>query len=449
MEFAIKQDGLYVSVSFSPSDVKAIQTQGKGFITLQAKVEDNEFTDYSIIAKKDDLVTKIDFPSDVTLRLVSKQPFNYTLPGISPKYYNKKKVDELLYEITYGNIDYSCAYEYFNPVLVGGCSAIRNGSLLGRNFDWLYDNEVQFIVNTPSSLSRYAVIGISGIVPGITKNTVDQEKIEVEGVDMFKLLPFYLLDGINEKGVFCTQNIVPLDDEDDPTTIIRAKSEEVDKVCISMLPRYILDKFSSAEQAIRYITDHVTLFFTSEMIESGYQSHVMLGDINSTYILEFVNGEMKVIKNSKYITNFNISDVEFNKDGTVKYPPTESGINKYGFGLERWDMIAANYTKLGRYNEMFDMLESLKYSNCYTGESFWCSELVKGTDDDGEVITVDTLPEKCSESIATARQNYASRSRTDPKVWITSHSSIYDISKKRLYLRNQEGETIFNYELIK
>lgn len=445
MEFAIKKDGVYTSVPFNS---RVIQTQGKGSITLQAKVGDGEFSNYMTIDRRDK-VTKLEFPIESLLRLTSKQPFTYIIPGMFPWYYGKRKVEDYLYEITYGNIDYPYAYQYFKPSEIsGGCSVVRNASYVGRNFDWKYDNSVQFIVNTPSSLEHFAVIGISGLIPGINKTTVDQNDVIVDGTSMFKLVPFYLLDGINERGVFCMQNVVPLDNPDDPTREIVAEKEEFDRVCIPMLTRFILDKFATAEEAIRYLRDHTTLFFSDEMIDSGYQSHFMLGDTNSTYILEFIDGKMNVLSKNRYITNFNISGVEFSPSHTIQYPPTEYGMNKYGFGLERWDIITREYAKTSDPSKMRDLLEKLKYSNTYS-DPFWKSEIVKALDDSGNPITVDTDISLCSDAIDEARSNYENRDRDEGNTWITVHSSIYDIVHKKLYVKNQEGDIEYTFTLQK
>lgn len=439
MEFAIKQtNGYYESITFN-TDV--IQTQGKSNIMLMAKIEENDFTKVQSIPNKN-TVTKIDYPSTVTLVLRSTQPFTYTINGMVNKYSNKYKIEDFLYNISYGNIDYDYAYEHFVPAEIGGCSAIRNGNFFGRNFDWKYNNQVQFVVNTPTSFDRYAVIGISGNVPGIVKTNVDNDEIVIGGVDMFKMLPFYLLDGINEKGLFCTHNVVPLDNSTTPTLEVIAKIEERDRVCASMLPRFILDRFSTAKQALDYLIDYITVYFSEEMINVDYQSHFLIGDQSGTYVVEFIDNEI-VVLSANYMTNFQISDVEFNEDSTVKYPPTAYGVNPLGFGLERWDIIAANYRTARTLDGMRELLGDIRYSNTYDETNFLKSELCAYPDDDGDVITLDTPIENCMTAIEELVDHYNNRTRSDTSEWIpwiTCHSSIYDINHRRLYVINQEGE---------
>lgn len=444
MEYAIKRNGIYESIPFNST---AIQTQGKGVITLQAKIDNNEFVNYQSIPKSN-TVTKLDIPNTVDCRLISKSPFNYTIPGVYPKYSDKQKVEDFLYEIQYGNIDYNYAKQYFIDTQLGGCSAIRNGNWFGRNFDWLYNNDIQFVVHTPTSLNRFGVLGVSGIIPGITKDTVDQDNIIIDGIDMFKLLPFYLLDGINEKGLFCTHNVVPLDNEENPTIEIQAQKEEKERICVPMLVRYILDNFSLAEQAIEYIKNYVTIYFSNTMISDWkYQSHFLIGDANSTYIIEFINNEMLVYKQN-YITNFSITDVQFNSNNHIQYPPTQYGMNKYGSGLERWDIIANTYQNTNSLNGMRQCLDLIKFSNCYESSTFWFSEAVKREEDDhSTIITVDSIPENCKNAKRAMMSAYHNKNRDNPRIWITCHSSVYDINGRKLYLKNQENELEYIFDL--
>ena len=292
MEYAIKNNGMYESIEFNAD---AIQTEGKWYITVKDRIGDNAYCNCKVLPPQNK-VTQLNYADDITLKLVSQSPFNYTIPGIEPKYYNKRKIEDYLYEITYGNIDYDYAYQYFKPGYSGGCSAVRNGRLFGRNFDWLYNNQVQFIVHTPKSLTRHAVLGVSGIVPGVLQSNVENEEITVDGVKMFKLVPFYLLDGVNDQGVFCAENLVPLDDKEAPTEEVVAKVEEKDRVCAAMLPRFILDRFSTAKEALDYLINYTTIYFGEEMLQTDYQCHFILGDATVTYIVEFINNEIKVLK---------------------------------------------------------------------------------------------------------------------------------------------------------
>ena len=73
-----------------------------------------------------------------------------------------KKVEDYLYEITIDEIDEN----YYKEVLgypMGGCSEIRNGDFIGRNYDWKYSNDCEFVVRTLPRKDRCASIGISSV----------------------------------------------------------------------------------------------------------------------------------------------------------------------------------------------------------------------------------------------------------------------------------------------
>lgn len=442
MDYAIKKDNMYESITFY---CEVIQTEGKAAISLCGRVLGaDSFVVLKTISGANSITDTSVYSDYIELKLTSKKPFDYTLAGINARYRDKRKIEDFLYEISYGKTDYDYAYAHFDPVISGGCSSVRNGSFFGRNFDWLYNNQVQFVVHTPKSLHTHEVLGVSGIIPGVEKSNVDDTNIMIDGVDMFKLVPFYLLDGINECGVFCTHNVVPLDDEDEPTMEIVAP-DELYRVPIPMLPRFILDRFGTADEALEFIREHVTLYFTDTMISAGYQSHFMLGDALNTYIIEFFNNEMKTIK-SNYITNFNIIGVNFDENNFILYPPSHSGINKYGSGLERWNIISSKYVASNTKEGMDNLMDSINYSLCYS-EPFWYSEIVKMDDDEGNKITVDTPSELCTDAKETVIEKYNNRSRNNPEVWITCHSSIYDLTNKLLYIRNQENEKQFIFKL--
>lgn len=475
MEFAIKnrENGMYESFEFSGKEV--VQTIGADVVSLMATLETNEFSKYSTI-KKGNIVTKIDLPSNVKIKLSSRMPFSYTVPGEYHVYYNKKKITDFLYEIDFGNIDYSYAKEYFKskvPVSeVGSCSSVRNGKFYGRSLDWLYDNHVDFVVHTPKSESRNAVLGVSGIVPGLFKGDVDNDNVIFDGWEMFKVLPFYLLDGVNDKGVFANSNVVPLDNEAEPTTEVPATVEERDRLCALMVPRFILDNFSSAEAAIDYIKKYVTVYFPQGFLDIKYQLHFQVGDFDSSYVIDFIDGKMLFTK-SNYMTNFQVNGTIFNKDGKVYTPadveideenkPTvKNNVHPHGAGLERWNLIVDAYRSASTKDNMRRLMDSLFYSRAYKGtpdvpEKFWNSETVGAhtdawytapeseKDDPKYVISVDTKPSECTKCIDTMAEMYQNRKREDANVWITTHSCVYDLSLKKLFVKVQEEPKEFTF----
>lgn len=182
-----------------------------------------------------------------------------------------------------------------------------------------------------------------------------------------------MTDGVNEHGVQGSMNVVP-NEKGDNTTIAPTQASE-DKVCILMLIRYILDRYDNVATALDYIQKHVTLYHDSGILSLGYNLHFIFTDkTKDVYIVEFVDGEMRIHKNKKnYITNFHISDVNFNSNGSVYTPadvedgnlPTEKNdITEHGQGLERFNLINKKYEK----SSLFNLLKELKYTRCYKSQ---------------------------------------------------------------------------------
>lgn len=63
------------------------------------------------------------------------------------------------------------------------------------------------------------------------------------------------------------------------------------------------------------------------------------------------------------------------------------------------------------------------------------------------MIARNTDPDFCSTSYGETMDACDNKDRDNPKVSITCHSSVYDIRCKKLYLKNQEGDNEFTFEL--
>lgn len=211
-------------------------------------------------------------------------------------------VKNYFYEIEYADIDYEYAYKYFKekqPIIFDGCSSVRNGNWYGRNLDWTYDNNAEFLVRTPNANGRYATIGIASAISGLTNDVVKSKAYN----DQYKIVPFMLSDGINEHGVIANMNVVPLD-KGATTKSVPKVSEELE-MCSLMLVRYILDHFSSAKEAVEYIENYVSVFMPTTLLNMSYETHLMVADENETYLIEFVGNEIVTMQMDKpYMTNF-------------------------------------------------------------------------------------------------------------------------------------------------
>ena len=170
------------------------------------------------------------------------------------------------------DVDYDYAFNYFKVTpqnISGGCSCMRSGDFFGRNFDWYYNHDIDFVIHTPRIGNRYASIGVAGCFPNLTTSIVESGKSN----ELFKIFPFFLLDGINEKGVFINDNVVPGQDMNCTTTGTTPLKSKRGDLCINMLPRFVLDNYASAKEAVEDIRDHWSVYMKPSEVLGHYETH--------------------------------------------------------------------------------------------------------------------------------------------------------------------------------
>lgn len=364
----------------------------------------------------------------------------------------RQKISDYLYLFKYTELDDRYADEYYDkntPIVPMACSSVRNGKYYGRNLDWLYDNSAEFVVIKPRIRNKYATIGVAG---GLTKLTDDYVSTHFED-PLYKIVPFQLYDGMNEKGLVANINVVPTDYGKN-VSIPKKRTYAV--VSALQVIRYILDRFATAEGAVRFIRDHMEIHFPQKLHQMHYELHYMIADENKTYCVEFSDNEAKIIDitDKPYMTNFHLQGVRFNQDGTVYTPETQDDfhnanitnlITDYGGGLERYNLIVNNYTKASTLLGMKRMMESLRYSRAYPSSenpANWYTEFVGVRD-----LTVASPVSDYEPVMDIVSEYYEKRTRTDGKTWHTVHSSVYDIYHLELHVQSQEKSLAYVFKL--
>lgn len=378
---------------------------------------------------------------DAKARKILEQFGNYT---------SIEKRNDYTYDTWYDFLDYKYAEEYYKEhadiPFIGGCSAIKNGNIFGGNLDYIYSNRCEFTVFTPRLGNRFATFGISGNLPDLTKTFVESGEYS----EQYKLVPFQMFDGFNEKGVVCKINVVP---KDKGSNISEPLIEEKDRVCASMLVRFVIDNFATAQEAVNYIRDYTTVYFQKELHNMDYEAHFMIADSQNSYVLEFVNNRAVIIE-SNYMTNFYLDGVSFNSDGGVYTPETQdethnamdtNGITENGSGLERWNLINSGYSETATKQGMRSILDDLTYTKTYSSapvvsNPFWYTEYV------GEGLTVKTPYVNFSQRVTEYASKFSRRVRDGEEItWQTNHSVIYDIFNKKAYVIFQEDGVEIEY----
>lgn len=412
---------------------------------------------------KDTFVSRINplfIPHDSTIKV--NEEGKLSVGGNSNAYAAINKVGDYLYDTYYSGLDYGYAEQYFKNKnsTAGFCSLMRSGNLIGRNYDMVYSELCDFIVHTPNRTGRFATAGVASGLKELTKEVVESGK----NSDDYKILPFQLVDGINEKGVFAAYNMVPTDKALTTLTVPDVMEKKV--MCALQLVRFVVDNFETALEAVEYIRDYVGVYMTDEMQEKGYEVHLTVMDKDDSYIVEFIDNK-NIVQNiaaGTYMTNFYQTDAIVNFDRTVYTPedvPTHSpsadnNITEHGAGLERYNIMARAFNPIVPFTsktEMWDLMNQLNYTNAYTGlmgSDPWGSEFV-GIDS----ITVDTpiADIQASAGVQAAIDKFNNRSRDpeDPNygTWHTMHSCVYDVVNTSLSVASQEGSEEYTYELPK
>lgn len=341
--------------------------------------------------------------------------------------------------------DYAKANAYYklNPyVPAGGCTSVLFGApnLVLRNYDWQYDNMVNFVVESMDP-AFHSSIGVA-CQPDITS---DMFVCSDSPAYDLSLLPFFMLDGVNEYGLYASMNVVPLS-ADIPVATTVPTDEFRDSICSMMVVRYILDHFTTATEAVDYLSKYVEIYQPKSLIDQGFCLHYHIVDkTNVSLVLEF-NGSSLFVGVNHIVTNFyqqgvtGLSDViptpySYSQGG---YQPTSTGLKSNSQGLERYNLCFSKVLSddVQDLEDALDFGEELYYSNLYnesTASDIWYSEL-SGIND----LTIDSDPNDFESTLVHARDLYNNRNRSFSEVWITRHSCVYDLNYPSMVLRVEE-----------
>lgn len=368
------------------------------------------------------------------------------------------KIKKYLGEIDCDSLeyDYKLNLDYFfkkfhniptlitNPKIQGGCSTIRLGNIVGRNYDWLYNDSPSFVLRVKGE--KHNSIALANFSE-IKEKDLEEKDLK----NNFMLLPYFTTDGINDSGVFVSELVVPLGDKGFTTGT--HPELDGDLICMQMLPRYILDNFSTAESAVDWIVNKAKIYglYGKDIQE---EIHFFIADIEKSYIVEFIDNVAVATENpvQPYMTNFYLDGVEYNEDGSLDF----NSVTPYGGGLERYDLITQRLNDADDVINMRSLLTELNYTNAYNLElnPLWKTEFVGKYETMGD-LTVTTPIEEFAKIYEYTQKQFKNRSRDENSPyfgsWQTVHSSIFDLQNKKLNVVVQEdGEEIeFDFDTKK
>ena len=401
-------------------------------------------SDVQEIRKGDDLYAKGQEATSVSSGLMSsadKEKLSYVRTGHTIP----SRITDYLFDITYDDYDYSHGFSYMEKFRMNAmCSVLRKGNLIGRNLDWLYDEHPNFVIHTTAVCGRHATLGV-GLAVGNLTNEVAKSGIET---DEYKVLPFFVSDVINDCGVYISINVVTPGDRG--YTIGTGDGSQ--KICQLMLPRYVADFAASAKEAVDLIR-HMDIFAPLNGIEE--EAHFLICDQDNSYIVEFVNNAVVVYSNTDeeclpfptdecILTNFYMNgwngELKTVYAGDSSEEVAGTGLNEHAMGIERYQILRDFYGSIQSVGDVSHAMQAVRYLKSYekTTEPFWYSEFTGDyTASQLGDLTIYSRPEDFSEILKIVEERYR-RFQRDGSIWITTHTAIYDIEARRLYLYLEE-----------
>ena len=343
-----------------------------------------------------------------------------------------EKVEPFVYTASFPNIQYDAGYEYYKQFkpLIGACSVVRKGNYVGRMYDWTYDNKCSFICKTPSTKGRHAVIGMATAPSAVTEAMIDAQMDS----PFYDVIPFMLLDGINDSGLMCEINVTTGE-----KGITRGTNEAGEDLFAAMIPRYVLDYASTVDEAVQLLQNRNIFCAYSDDLKEEF--HFMISDKDKSVVIEFVDNVMVVIDTfvdgKPIMTNFYL-------DG---YNGTRESLTPYAMGIERYAILSDGYDAVYNVDTMRDLMLKVKYTKAYSTEEnpTWYSEFAGNWPTFGN-LTKDSPPEAYVPILMYVRDLFAHRER-DGATWHTVHEAVYDIRNKTVLLIPQEGEHEYVFEL--
>lgn len=345
--------------------------------------------------------------------------------------------------------DYSEELQYFFDTYyepndedpMGACSSYTTSKFHARNYDWYYDEKPTFVVRTRGGITKdgrriYSSLGVAAGQKSYTELQLFNDP------DTYKHVPFLLLDGVNEKGLSCSINCISPEPDLVTRTDINTHTGE-DRVCLTMIVKYILDNCATVNEA-QTLLESINLY--SPYKNNEYEEiHISVREADGEgKIFEWYNNVLSSNAPSFILTNFYVTKASY--DSTWK---VVTGIdsdlyinNPHAWGIERYNIIRSkiNVFQLNNAEDALNVFTNdLKYTNTYTNtENIWYSEF-NGIYPEGE-LTVASIPRDYTTALTYARNAYSNRERGDGNTWQTVHTSVYDFNSNKLVIKIQEGD---------
>lgn len=296
------------------------------------------------------------------------------------------------------------AAEYYrsrgNGKTDGGCSAVRDGGFLYRNFDYPFDERAEFVVRMSSGKDRFASVGVAQVGTNLTEQIVTSGKWS----KWYKALPGATVDGINENGVCVEVNVV-----DGPVT--NGWHTDGDLHPLAAV-RWVLDNATNAQSAAEYLAANIRF-------PTGWTQnfHYMVADTDKAYVVE--NG----------------TAYDCNSIFTVSEFPTMTNFSVHDFGEGAGK---ERFTLLVQYGGA--SITNAWYTRAYRPDTTppWVSEF--GGDWNALALATNYWARSTKEA-------HRGESFNGTNWWQTVHTSVYDLSNRVLRVAVQETDDWYVFQV--
>ena len=375
--------------------------------------------------------------------------------------------------------------EFLDALSWMACTSVRSENYIGRNFDWTYDDIDEYIVHVEADEEKHRNASI-GVAHCFFQTPV-QKLIGMEDI-----IPMLTMDGINDKGVAINVNVVVSDKEccgDTYGTFENAPEGEhsTGDLCTGFVVRYILDNAKSAAHAV-YLLEHANIYSVF-----GQEFHYMISDANESYVCEFVDNHLIVLKGkgkNAAMSNFHVThsphvteyDIVY-PEGLTLEPSTYEGFDievesaklvsnkyfRYPMGVERYERVKKDVASVDSRDKMLENMAKVWYKKMYIPGNeldYWsdCNFHVYLNDDlEWKQFTYyddDTLKDERMEEFKEMQENYQSilkfEEQTGKRIPAETgtnglcqsvHTSAYDIKAKKLSVNVQEIAKTYTFSL--
>ena len=222
-----------------------------------------------------------------SLKIINDHPFyQMTFYGDYPRYLDMKK--RFYWALRFPKPQCS-SFAVLNP---------HGHALLGYNNDGEYNSILLLFTDPSDGYASISIADLGGSLPGFTKSFTPFDSDRARSLLLYA--PYSTQSGMNEMGLA----VSTMTDPSGSWTI----DPEKDTLGAAEARRYILDHAKDVEEAIALLSEH-NVSYTGTTV-----SHLLLADRSGhSALLEWVDGEMKVIRNQQpwqVSTNFRVNGAD-------------------------------------------------------------------------------------------------------------------------------------------